>query len=161
MSLLTEVEIAQAQKVFDTDLWWETEAAGSSLDGCRTNAMATEEPRRVVTMNVKDMVHELDCQSMDQLLASQTRGGQRLWLVLCVWLDEGIGVTRRWCCWYTTLGVVCQGLGTWVFIILYTSFGLEILNIVVLSLVKECKEDGPAESTQFPPFYAPYAAEVR
>lgn len=54
---------------FDTDLWWETgefaEAAGSSLDGCKTNAITTEEPTSIImAMNVKDMVHKPDGQSI-------------------------------------------------------------------------------------------------
>lgn len=72
MSLLTKAERWHTK--FDTDLWWETgesaEAAGSSLDGCKTNAKTTEEPRSIVmTMNAKDMVHETDGQSIEQLLS--------------------------------------------------------------------------------------------
>lgn len=40
------------------------------MDGCKTNAVTTEEPRSIVmTMNAKDMVHEPDGQSIDQLLS--------------------------------------------------------------------------------------------
>lgn len=44
-------------------------------------------------------------------------------------VGEEKGVTTHRCC----RGVVCQGLGTWVFIFLYPQLGLEILNIVVSS----------------------------
>lgn len=88
---------------FDTDLWCETgefaEAAGSCSEDCKTKAVTTETPRSIIkTVNVRDMVDEPDDQSIDQLVWSQTRGARRLQLVLCVWLDKEIGVTRQWCC---------------------------------------------------------------
>lgn len=58
---------------FDTNPWWETEVsdvAGPSLDGCKTNANATEEPRSIImTMNAKDMVDVPDGRSIDRMEA--------------------------------------------------------------------------------------------
>lgn len=63
---------------FDTDLWRETkefaEVAGCSLEGCKTNAITTEELRsNIMTVTEKDMVDELDGQPIDERLLSQTR----------------------------------------------------------------------------------------
>lgn len=132
----------------DTDLWWETGelagAAGSSLDGCRTNAITIEEPRSIVmTMNVQVMVHEPDGQSIDQLLVeSGSRRTKTEWL-LCVWLDEEIGVTRQWCCTRYCL----SGPGNLGFYLPVPQLGLEILNIVVLSpdLCERVQDDDPVE----------------
>lgn len=56
------------------------------MDGCKTNAIANEELRSIVmTMNVTDMVDELDG-LLAERLSNQTK---RLLLVLCVWLEVG------------------------------------------------------------------------
>lgn len=69
------------------------------MAGCKTNAITNEEPRsNITTVNAKVMVDELDGQSMDDLFLSQTRGGRKLLLVLCVQLEEEIELTRQGCC---------------------------------------------------------------
>lgn len=126
---------------FKTNLRWETAEAGeagdSSLNGCKTNAITTEEPWSInKTMSAKDMVDD----TVGSICRRYKSGCPSRKAVRYVWRREE---WRDWCCaWY------CKpGLGTWVFILLYLIVALRYLTLLYFSLfcVKEYKENDPAE----------------
>lgn len=81
----------------------------------------------------------------------KSHGGRSQWSVYSLEADKH-------CCWFyrrrkkwrdrdAVLGIVCQGLGTWVFIFLYPSLALRCLTLLSCPLfcVKKYKEDDPTE----------------